>query len=282
MHNEVAIKNEIFEDVTDITLKSIEINDNFEIKSENIECDPLTSFINFSNNDNGMSVNEESDIENGSKLLVIPEGNEKKNTLKTKNKRAKNKEFDGESLICDLCGKIFPTKIKIIRHIRNVHKSREKVKQKLKEIVNDTPKKIIQSEISENNNNPTIPAPIKQETGFNCPICLKQFMKQKIAIEHIKFVHFEIRLNKNNHNKRQYDYKKLCDICGKYFHSICNYKNHYKKVHFPEQCKTCPYCGKTFITASVLKIHELSHTGERPEECTICDFKCTTKSWLKV
>mgnify|MGYP002047679348 CR=1 FL=1 len=46
----------------------------------------------------------------------------------------------------------------------------------------------------------------------------------------------------------------------------------------PMQCKIC---GKT-VNSDYLKIHEWSHSGEKPIQCELCDYRCQTKDKLKV
>ena len=46
----------------------------------------------------------------------------------------------------------------------------------------------------------------------------------------------------------------------------------------PMQCKIC---GKT-VNSDYLKIHEWSHTGEKPIQCELCDYRCQTKDKLRV
>ena len=31
-----------------------------------------------------------------------------------------------------------------------------------------------------------------------------------------------------------------------------------------------------------MKIHEMVHTGEKPYKCLVCDYKCTTSSYLMI
>lgn len=47
------------------------------------------------------------------------------------------------------------------------------------------------------------------------------------------------------------------------------------KRHF---CSYCPY--STFVSAH-LKRHILTHTGERPFACTVCNYRCNQKENLK-
>ena len=43
----------------------------------------------------------------------------------------------------------------------------------------------------------------------------------------------------------------------------------------------CKICGKT-VNSDYLKIHEWSHTGEKPIQCELCDYRCQTKDKLRV
>ena len=43
----------------------------------------------------------------------------------------------------------------------------------------------------------------------------------------------------------------------------------------------CKYCGKCLKVLHSLRIHELTHTGAKPESCPHCDYKCISKSLLK-
>ena len=43
----------------------------------------------------------------------------------------------------------------------------------------------------------------------------------------------------------------------------------------------CKICGKT-VNSDYLKIHEWSHSGEKPIQCELCDYRCQTKDKLKV
>ncbi|XP_064628134.1 sal-like protein 1 isoform X2 [Lineus longissimus] len=44
---------------------------------------------------------------------------------------------------------------------------------------------------------------------------------------------------------------------------------------------TCGICGKVLFTPSGFKLHLLSHTGERPHQCTVCGRKFLQRSTLK-
>ena len=44
--------------------------------------------------------------------------------------------------------------------------------------------------------------------------------------------------------------------------------------------KTCEYCGKVFVNCSNLTVHRRSHTGEKPYQCSICEYTTAQSSKL--
>lgn len=64
-------------------------------------------------------------------------------------------------------------------------------------------------------------------------------------------------------------------------HSDVKTKRTYNKKHkHKERSSVCPYCGK-LLMGKYVKIHILSHTGERPFKCDQCPKAFVTESFLR-
>ncbi|RXG53504.1 Zinc finger protein [Armadillidium vulgare] len=62
-----------------------------------------------------------------------------------------------------------------------------------------------------------------------------------------------------------------CRICEKLFDSLAILERH-NKIHNAKKF-TCAICNKKFVEKFNLKTHMLTHTQERPRECTHCSKK---------
>lgn len=64
-----------------------------------------------------------------------------------------------------------------------------------------------------------------------------------------------------------------CTQCDKFYTSSSHLKIHVRSVHTGERPFHCNFdgCGKKFNTAYTLKVHERSHTNDRPYKCSQCD-----------
>lgn len=111
---------------------------------------------------------------------------------------------------------------------------------------------------------------------------------------------------KKKMKKGKYEYKKICEICGKHtknlmshldmhasgkFYScdVCDKKFKFKSgliihkaVHDPTPRKTCEVCGKTFHVLAQYRRHFVYHANERKYECETCGKRFNTLDILRV
>ncbi|XP_067312202.1 zinc finger and BTB domain-containing protein 24 [Pseudorasbora parva] len=80
--------------------------------------------------------------------------------------------------------------------------------------------------------------------------------------------------------KRKYpDTEARCDECGKVLKNHLFLKIH-QRTHTGEKPFRCSVCGKGFTQKHTLLVHQRMHTGEKPFICTICSKALSTKHSL--
>ncbi|KAM9842572.1 zinc finger and BTB domain-containing protein 24 [Aulostomus maculatus] len=81
--------------------------------------------------------------------------------------------------------------------------------------------------------------------------------------------------------KRKYpNTEARCDNCGKVFKNHLFLKIH-QRTHTGEKPFQCSVCGKSFTQKHTLLVHQRKHTGEKPFVCTVCSKALTTKHSLQ-
>nr|XP_029131637.1 zinc finger and BTB domain-containing protein 24 [Labrus bergylta]XP_029131639.1 zinc finger and BTB domain-containing protein 24 [Labrus bergylta] len=71
-----------------------------------------------------------------------------------------------------------------------------------------------------------------------------------------------------------------CEECGKVFKNPLFLKIH-QRTHTGEKPFRCLVCGKCFTQKNTLLVHQRMHTGEKPFVCTICSKALSTKNSLQ-
>ncbi|XP_040905404.1 zinc finger protein 23-like [Toxotes jaculatrix] len=136
---------------------------------------------------------------------------------------------------------------------------------------------------------------------FICDVCGKSFYHACHLTRH-KLVHQEVRpyqcptcgkgftqsANLRSHQVIHTGERQLCSICGKSYRCL---KNHVISKHSHElpadelpardTIVTCEVCGKKFPNLSQFKVHQRSHTGEKPFHCDICGKSYRLKELLR-
>ncbi|XP_067635455.1 uncharacterized protein [Eurosta solidaginis] len=84
---------------------------------------------------------------------------------------------------------------------------------------------------------------------------------------------------KNIRDKNE-QYQYLCDICGNHFKTK-SVLNLHKILHSAEKPHKCDICEMRFVRATILSQHMRTHTGEKPYKCKYCERCFTTKDLLK-
>lgn len=121
---------------------------------------------------------------------------------------------------------------------------------------------------------------------FQCYLCNQQYKSSQCLQSHLRAIHcvadqtfscplcaeiLKGRVEYQRHRKRhKYERaklsKRICAICGKAV-LVSHFSKH--EITHREGTLKCSYCEKRFRTKASVRLHERTHTQERPYECEV-------------
>ena len=173
---------------------------------------------------------------------------------------------------CQICSKYFKQKHHLREHIRAVHEKQKPFKCSY-----------CPNTFTSNNSRRVHELIHSGEFPFVCKWCQKGFRRSHLLKIHVER-HTAIpellcpickrsqstKEELTNHLKMHDEKRSQCPSCGKLFKSISHLKDHQNAVHLKLRPFKCEFCNMSFGDRKTRRVHEKSHTEERPIACIVC------------
>ncbi|KAH8302798.1 hypothetical protein KR044_010800 [Drosophila immigrans] len=164
-----------------------------------------------------------------------------------------------KSHVCEFCGKVFNSSAVLNDH-RYTHKDKSELPHACSE--SDCQRRFASKE--------KLKVHLMRHAGiknFSCPYCGMR-----------KTTRNELKSHMNYHTlERTWP----CRFCSKVCNSSGNLKMHVRTVHERARDYACSYCERSFAKPDTRKYHEMTHTGEKPNECEECGKRFTQPAALR-
>ncbi|KAG7303632.1 hypothetical protein JYU34_012163 [Plutella xylostella] len=163
---------------------------------------------------------------------------------------------------CKLCPKSYFDKMKLARHIANVHKIGPVIERKKDKICETCGKGFSSSTLLTNH--------IRIHTGerpWRCEECPAAFAQNGTFYMHMKQVHGKTI---DRHGREKLTEKVCCDACGAAFNTRAGLAQHHNLLHADKTDYQCETCEKYCRTAQGLQKHARTHAPPAPLPCHTC------------
>ncbi|XP_048482364.1 zinc finger protein 160 isoform X2 [Plutella xylostella] len=163
---------------------------------------------------------------------------------------------------CKLCPKSYFDKMKLARHIANVHKIGPVIERKKDKICETCGKGFSSSTLLTNH--------IRIHTGerpWRCEECPAAFAQNGTFYMHMKQVHGKTI---DRHGREKLTEKVCCDACGAAFNTRAGLAQHHNLLHAEKTDYQCETCEKYCRTAQGLQKHTRTHAPPAPLPCHTC------------
>jgi len=179
------------------------------------------------------------------------------------------KHADGkiQTFTCDLDGKTFSSKKKIVQHMK-CHLLLVKCEFcDHKGSIRMLKDHIVTFHTGIKRPRKQVKKPATKDENYQCHICSKILSTKSSLNVHI-----------SDHNK-----KIKCKFCGKLFGNKSNLKIHIRDYHENPKSFICEMCDQKFTRAAHLKSHMKTHDPNRPKDlkCSQCDYATDNKQSFK-